>query len=341
MGEEIVNSCCKESPKQPKTGGQAVIEGVMMHSPIGTAVAVRTPAGNILVRKLDTNLLKDKHSIWKKPVFRGAATLIDTMRLGMASLNWSAEIAEDNNDADKSRWSEFLAFLTQIAAFAVAILLFVWLPLQGSKWILDSHGNTTSGTQFTIHILAGIFRLIVFLGYLTAISRFKEVKRLFTYHGAEHQTIHAYEKKLEPLAERALEESPLHQRCGTSFLLLVMVCSIIFYGIFDSLVIIMSGENPSAIMRVLYHLPLIPLVMGLSYELLRVADKNLETSVLARSITRPGLLLQKLTTKRAGRKEVEVAVASLRVSLKQDPGPAVTILDKSDEEPKEAEDEIR
>jgi len=333
--EKMTENPVENTAKQPKTGGQAVIEGVMMHSPVSTAVAVRTPEGNILVRILEIDLLKNKSKVWGKPVFRGAATLIDTMRLGMASLNWSAEIAEGDKDEKESRWNEFLGFISQMAAFAIAIGLFALLPLWGSVWILESISEPSTGIQFAIHILAGIFRIIVFLGYLISISFLKDVKRLFTYHGAEHQTIHAYEKGLEPLAESALEESPLHQRCGTSFLLLVMVCSIIFYGIFDSVVILISGENPAPIIRVLYHLPLIPLVMGFSYELLRLADKNLETSALARAVTHPGLLMQKLTTRKAGLEEIEVAVASLRVSLKQNPGPGVTILPTSDEESEE------
>jgi uncharacterized protein YqhQ len=317
----------KESaPEESKTGGQAVIEGVMMRSPISTAVAVRTPGGQILARKLKMKQLKDRGNIWTKPVFRGAAVLIDTLRLGMKALNWSADIAEESSSSGKKKdnkgRSSAATFLTTAFAFILAIVLFAWLPLQSSKWILEN-GSAAAGQQFGIHMLAGLFRIIAFLIYLGAISFMPDVRRLFMYHGAEHQTIHAWEKGLSPLAENAVKQSPLHQRCGTSFLLLVMLGTIIFYGVFDSLVVLLSGYNPSAFIRILYHLPLIPLVMGLSYELLKLADKHLETSALARAVTAPGLLLQKLTTRKAGLEEIEVAIASLYVSLGRDPGPEV------------------
>jgi uncharacterized protein YqhQ len=316
------------APEESKTGGQAVLEGVMMRSPVSTAVAVRTPDGTIIVKKLKIKELKNSGNIWAKPVFRGAATLIDTLRLGMKALNWSAEIAEESAGSGKKNGSSgFTTFLTTAFAFTLAIVLFAWLPLQSSKWILEGGSSAvTASGQFGIHMLAGLFRMIAFLLYLGAISFMPDVRRLFMYHGAEHQTIHAWEKGLSPLAEKAVEQSPLHQRCGTSFLLLVMLGTILFYGVFDSLVILITGYNPSALIRVLYHLPLIPLVMGLSYELLKLADKHLETSAIAKAVTAPGLLLQKLTTTTAGIREIEVAVASLYVSLGKTPGSDVEIL---------------
>ncbi|MCD4702460.1 MAG: DUF1385 domain-containing protein [Candidatus Aegiribacteria sp.] len=333
-----------KAPEESKTGGQAVLEGVMMRSPISTAVAVRTPGGTIIVKKLDIKELKDRGNIWTKPVFRGAATLIDTLRLGMKALNWSAEIAEDHSSPDKKNSgkgkSAVTAFLTTAFAFTLAIVLFAWLPLQSSKWILESSSSSINASgQFGIHMLAGLFRIIAFLLYLGAISFMPDVRRLFMYHGAEHQTIHAWEKGLSPLAEKAVEQSPLHQRCGTSFLLLVMLGTILFYGIFDSLVVLLTNSSPSALTRVLYHLPLIPLVMGLSYELLKLADKHLETSALAKAITVPGLLLQKLTTRKAGIREIEVAVASLYVSLGRTPGADVEILGREAENLPEEENE--
>ncbi len=291
------------------TGGQAVIEGVMMRSPERTSVAVRRPDGEILVRELRMKLLGKRGPLWKRPVFRGAASLIDTLRLGMSALQWSAEVAEGGDGSERAG---FGSILQTALAFLLAIALFAWLPLQASKWIL---GSDAPGQQFYVHLLAGGFRILAFLAYLTAISFMPEVKRLFTYHGAEHQTIHAWERGGEPLIDAALEESPLHQRCGTSFLLLVMLGTVVFYGVFDSLVVLLLDTDPAAIVRVLYHLPLIPLVLGLSYELLKAADRHLDTSFLARAVTAPGLLLQRITTRRAGREEVEVAVASLRAAL--------------------------
>jgi len=308
------------SPEETRIGGQAVIEGVMMRSPSGSAVAVRTPDGEILARTLLVRTLSERGSIWKKPVFRGAAMLIDTLTLGLKALNWSAAIAE--GDRKDARDQGPLSFLTTAAALILAVGLFAWLPLQSSKWLLAD--GIAPADQFFVHLLAGVFRLAAFLIYLLCISLLPDIRRLFVYHGAEHQTIHAYERNLEPLDENATEQSPLHPRCGTSFLLLVMLSTVLFYAVFDSLIILLFKVNPAAHLRILYHLPLIPLVMGLSYELLRLADRHLDTSRLARWVTAPGLLLQKLTTRKAGLEEVRVAIASLRVSLGQDPGQDVT-----------------
>lgn len=326
---------------ESKTGGQAVIEGVMMRSPISSAVAVRRKSGKILARKIHINQLQDRGPIWKRPVFRGAAILIDTLRLGMKALNWSVEIAEDDSsDEDKKKDpSKRLGagtFLTTVLAFGLALALFVWLPLQSSKWLLGG-GGVSASEQFAVHLLAGCFRIAAFLIYLGVISIMPDIRRLFMYHGAEHQTIHAWEKGLEPLVDRALEQSPLHQRCGTSFLLLVMLATVVFYGIFDSLVVYITGTNPGAFVRILYHLPMIPLVMGISYELLKAADSKLDTSIVARAITIPGLLLQRLTTRKAGREEIEVAVASLMLSLGKNPGACVEILvDEREESPRKS-----
>lgn len=311
------------SDEESRVGGQAVVEGVMMRSPVGSAVAVRTSKGEIVARHLDMDRLCDRGGIWKKPVFRGAAMLVDTLRLGMKALNWSAAVAEDPGKTGDGSGSG--SGLATVLAVLTAVVLFAWLPLQSSKWILS--GADSPAGQFSVHLLAGGFRLVAFLLYIMAISLLPDVRRLFVYHGAEHQTIHAWEGGLEPLPEQAVTQSPLHQRCGTSFLLLVMLATILFYAVIDSLMILAVGVNPQAHVRILYHIPLIPFVMGISYEILRVADRHLETSRLARYVTAPGLLMQRLTTRKAGREEVAVAIASLRVSLGEDPGPDVRMAD--------------
>lgn len=296
----------------------------MMRSPQGAAVAVRVPEGDIVARRLETPLIGERGEIWKRPVFRGAATLIDTLRLGLAGLNWSAEIIEESEGRKTSRLS---GFLSTAAAVVLAVVVFAWLPLQASMWTLGD------GSQMAIHLLAGVYRVAAFFVYIAAISLMPDVRRLFAYHGAEHQTIHAFEKSLssggdgdpERLADAAAGESPLHQRCGTSFLLLVMLATIAFYAVLDTGVVLAFGHAPGAALRILYHLPLIPLVLGLSYEALKLADRHLETSALARAVTAPGLLLQRLTTREADREMVEVAIASLRLSLGEEPPPDVRI----------------
>jgi uncharacterized protein YqhQ len=320
----------EERARGSNVGGQAVIEGVMMRSPQGAAVAVRSPGGDIVARRLETPLIGDRGDLWKRPVFRGAATLIDTLRLGLAGLNWSAEIVEESEGKSSSGVSGFLS-----TAFAVvlAVVLFAWLPLQAAMWTLGE------SSQIAIHLLAGAYRVAAFFGYIAAISLMPDIRRLFAYHGAEHQTIHAFERSLsseggddpEELAEAAAAESPLHQRCGTSFLLLVMLATILFYALLDTGVVLAFGHAPGAAVRILYHLPLIPLVLGLSYEALKLADRHLETSALARAVTAPGLLLQRLTTRRADREMVEVAIASLQLSLGQEALPGVRIAGTADD----------
>jgi uncharacterized protein YqhQ len=151
------------------------------------------------------------------------------------------------------------------------------------------------------------------------------IRRIFVYHGAEHQTLHAWEKGAESLEQSAVLESPLHQRCGTSFLLLVILMGILFYAVVDTAMTALVGSSIQAHWRVLYHLPLLPLVMGLGYEVLRVIDRHLESSSLARLASAPGMLLQRMTTRRAGASEVEVAAAALRLATGGDPGPAVAV----------------
>lgn len=304
----------------PRVGGQAVIEGVMMRSRQRAAVAVRDPEGRIVARVLNKSLIEQSSPIWRKPFFRGAANLLDTLRLGMAGLNWSAEVAE--GEQGSSRGSSFLG---TALAVVLAVVFFAWLPLKAGIWILPE------SSQFAVHLLAGLFRITAFFLYILAISLIPDIRRVFQYHGAEHQTIHAFERDGESLVEAAAAESPLHQRCGTSFLLLVMLGAVVFYAVVDSLVVALSETRLDAHWRLLYHVPLIPLVLGVSYELLKLADRHLESSAIARLATYPGMLLQRLTTRRADRSQVEVAVASLRLALREDPGPEVTVLGEEEE----------
>ena len=311
-------------------GGQAVIEGVMMKSPVGAAVAVREPSGRIAAARLNLRLLSERSQIWSKPVFRGFATLVDTLRLGMRALEWSALRQETGSSGDatedageKTPKRSGGAGLSMALAFVVAIVFFVWLPLQLSKWIVAADES-----QLALHLLAGLFRIVFFVCYLVGISALKEVRRVFVYHGAEHQSIHAYHEHGTGLTpDLAKGYSPIHQRCGTSFLVLLVLVTVVLYAIIDSLVILTTGADLSPALRILYHVPLIPLVVGLSYEVLRAVDSHLETSSLARLLSRPGMFLQRLTTRKAGPEEAEVAIAALMVSLDEDPGEKVRMVE--------------
>lgn len=302
------------SSSRPNIGGQAIIEGVFMRAPGGAAAAVRKSDGTIIAKNMTSLIPRERGGILSKPVFRGAVNLIGTLKMGFAALNWSAEAAEEKKEGKNSSGTGVGTIIANIAAVLLAIVLFAWLPLRLGQWIVP--GSITGGTeQFLIHITAGVFRIIAFILYIAGISFMPEIRRVFMYHGAEHQVIHAWEDGSDSLASDGANNTPLHARCGTSFLMYVMIITIICYTIIDSGVYLVTGISPAAHWRVLYHLPLIPMVMGIAYEVLKTADKHIETSVLARMLSRPGLWLQHLTTKRATAEMLEVAETAAKMAL--------------------------
>lgn len=301
--------------KRPSIGGQAIIEGVFMRAPGGAAAAVRKSDGTIVARSMNHLVPAERTGILSKPVFRGAVNLIETLKMGFTALNWSAETVEEKTEGKKS--SSAGMWLANIAAVALALVLFAWLPLRLAQWLTPA-SVTGSIEQFYIHMIAGAFRIFAFVLYIMAISLMPDIRRVFMYHGAEHQTIHAWEDGSDHLAVDAAKQTPLHARCGTSFLMYVMIITIICYTIIDSLVYLATGVSPAAHWRVLYHLPLIPFVMGISYEVLKTADKHLDTSSFARALSKPGLWLQRLTTRKATPDMLEVAETAARMALGYD-----------------------
>lgn len=315
--------------KRPNIGGQALIEGVFMRAPGGAAAAVRKSDGKIVAKDMSYLIPEERTGILSKPIFRGAVNLIDTMKMGFSALNWSAETVEEKKEDTGKKKSNIGMWLANIAAVALAMVLFAWLPLKLSGWIVDWINPASGGVeQFYIHIIAGIFRIVAFILYIMAISFMPDIKRVFMYHGAEHQVIHAWENGSDNLAADAAKESPLHARCGTSFLMYVMIVTILCYTIIDSLVYLVTGVSPEAHIRVLYHLPLIPLVMGISYEVLKTADKHLDTSAFARILSKPGLWMQKLTTKTATDEMLEVSEAAAKMALGKDLPESIVIVEE-------------
>lgn len=288
-----------------------------MRAPDGAAAAVRKSDGTIVAKNMKYLVPPARTGILSKPIFRGAINLIDTMKMGFSALNWSAETVEEKKDSkDKKKSANIGMWLANIGAVALAMVLFAWLPLRLASWIVSLIGPSSGGIeQFYIHIIAGTFRIFAFILYIMAISLMPDIRRVFMYHGAEHQVIHAWEDGSDNLAEDAAKQTPLHARCGTSFLMYVMIVTILCYTIIDSLVYLATGVSPAAHWRVLYHLPLIPLVMGISYEVLKAADKHLDTSAFARSLSKPGLWLQRLTTKPATPEMLEVAETAAKMAL--------------------------
>jgi uncharacterized protein YqhQ len=303
-------------------GGQAVVEGVMMRGPERIAVAVREPNGHIAVHSFPYAPMSRKHKWLKLPIIRGAIGLFESMKIGLSALEWSAGIAsgaEVDESGKSSKLADRLGLgLSFLVATVLALGLFMYIPLLLGKLVagLTSCGPATR--QLVINAVAGGIRIIVLLLYLGAISWWKEIGRVFQYHGAEHKTIFAFEKH-EPLTpDVVVKQSRFHPRCGTSFLLIVAVSAILFFMIVDSLIVLVFGEYPSVLARVLVHVPLIPVVAGISYEFLKFSAKRTENRIV-RILIQPGLWLQRITTKEPDPAMCEVAVYALKHALGEDP----------------------
>ena len=299
--------------KKITVGGQAVIEGVMMRSPYAVATAVRNPEGDIIVNSFPFISLSKKSKIWGLPILRGAVSLGEALYLGIKTLNWSAEIAAGNDEKEKKRGNglmqKLFSVLTTVFALALGVGIFMYIP-----YFVTGLVKQSSGSQLLFHAVAGSIRIILFLAYLYLISLWKEIRRVFEYHGAEHKSIFAFEKTGEASAESAAEYSRFHPRCGTSFLLITAIVIIFLFAILDSLLVPLIGEFKSPLHRLVIHLPFIPLVAGISYEVLRMSGEKQENKIWSQLI-KPGLWLQKITTKEPDASQVEVAVKALQRSL--------------------------
>ena len=295
-------------------GGQAVIEGVMMRAPGMIATAVRRPNGEILVKKEPFRSLGERFSLFKLPLLRGAVGLVEMMVIGIRTLNFSAEAAlatEMKEEGRNKKHGSFSLGLTVAVSLAIGVGIFFVTPLVATSALFSVEQE-----PLAFNLLAGGIRIALLLGYLVIISMLKDVKRLFEYHGAEHKAVFAFEKGEELEVERAAIQTRFHPRCGTSFLLIVMLVSIGVFSILDSVLINLRGEL-SVGLRLLTHLPLIPLVGGVSYEFIRTSARNSGT-MLGRVVVAPGLWLQKITTSEPDAGQLEVALVALRCALGQD-----------------------
>jgi uncharacterized protein YqhQ len=282
-------------------GGQAVIEGVMMRGPKLVATAVREPSGKISVKVDPVKSIGDTYPILKKPMLRGVVALGESLVLGIKSLSYSAKMAgeEDEQLSDK----ELVG--TILFALVMAVVLFVVIPTSAAKYL---HAATTS--PILLNLMEGALRLAIFLVYIYGISRMKDIKRVFQYHGAEHKTIHAYEAGVPLTVENVQKFSTLHPRCGTAFLLIVMIVSIFVFAFLGW---------PDLWLRILSRVILLPVVAGVSYEIIRFAGRT-KNPVVHMAIL-PGLWLQKITTNQPADEMVEVAIQSLEAVIATDPVP--------------------
>ncbi|MDA8227059.1 MAG: DUF1385 domain-containing protein [Desulfitobacterium hafniense] len=274
-------------------GGQALIEGVMMRGPRQTAIAVRLPDGQIEVTHHKINPWSAR-PIFKLPILRGFVALVDSLVIGTKALMYSANRAIGEEEGEELSFWEMA--LTVVLALGFGMILFVGLPT-GSAHLLR---GAVEGVVWQ-NLLEGAFRLIVFFAYVLLISRMKDIQRVFQYHGAEHKAIFTHEAGQELTVENARKFSTLHPRCGTSFLLIVVVVSIFVFAFL--------GLNPLW-WRIVSRILLMPLVAGVAYEILKLSARHMD-SLAFKWLIVPGLLLQKLTTREPDDSQIEVAIAAL------------------------------
>ena len=285
-------------------GGQAVMEGVMMRVPGAYATAVRDPDGNIQIDRHDFKSKVDAYPFLKLPLLRGIIGLFESLKIGYSTLQWSAEISIPEEEASKET-SKFVDVLLTIFSLALALGLFFVAPIGLTSWLFDKDQDA-----FIFNVISGMFRVIFFITYLALISLMKDVRRLFQYHGAEHKTVYNFESGKELSISNAQQFPTQHPRCGTSFLFIIMLVAILSFAILDS-VVLFYVEELKIWMRLIFHIPFIPIVAGLGYEVLKLTAKH-RSNIFFRALAQPGLWLQNITTKQPDDEQVEVALEALK-----------------------------
>ncbi len=289
-------------------GGQAVLEGVMMKNKDKYAIAVRKPDGEIEV-DIDEYTGVTKNSVIKTlPFFRGVFNFIDSLVLGIKSLNYSAGFYEDEEDKEtkldkamskifKGNGEKVMTGFVTFLSVALAIGIFIVLPYYLTEWLTKDVRNETLTA-----LIEGLLRIIIFVLYVALISLSKDIKRTYRYHGAEHKCINCIEHGHPLTVSNVMKSSRLHRRCGTSFLLLVVLVSVVLF-------FFIRVDNP--LLKVVIRLLLVPVIAGIAYEILRIAGRH--NNLFVKIISAPGLALQKLTTREPDESMVEVAIAAVEV----------------------------
>jgi uncharacterized protein YqhQ len=324
-------------PNKPlQVGGQAVIEGVMMRAPGRIATAVRRSNGEIVVKKQDYVSLAEKNKIFKLPILRGAVGLVEMMFIGIETLNFSAEVAMRDIEAEKhsknngnapkkeKKQSNLKLALTVLFSLVVGIAIFFITPL-----LITTKLFNVEQDAFWFNFIAGGIRLTILLGYLIIISLMKDVKRLFEYHGAEHKAVFTFESQGALTVDSAKLFTRFHPRCGTSFILIVMITAMLLFSIFDSVLILWIGKVSLPI-RLMTHIPLIPLVGGVAYEFIRWSAKK-STTTVGKMLVAPGLWLQRITTSEPDGPQMEVALVAIKCALGIEDDRAVTYVQHASE----------
>lgn len=315
----------KEIWKKPKicsdAGGSALIEGVMMRNKNRMAISVRKSTGEIYTEVKDTVPWTKKRKIYGFPFIRGAVSMLESMVSGVKVLMDSAELVdfEDENEKESKfdlwlqkvlgeNYITYLLYSSVVIALVFGIGLFMLLPNVIAGFAVSFlRLNTASGTgAFLANLVEGLIRITIFLLYMILVSQNKEIKRVFQYHGAEHKTIHAYENAEELTVENVRKHTTIHPRCGTTFMFLVIMISIVIFAF--------TGWH-NKFVNLIVRLALLPLVSGVSYEVLKFAART--DNKLIRAMSIPGLMLQKITTKEPDDSMIEVAIASLKAVVEE------------------------
>ena len=290
-----------------RIGGQAVIEGVMMKNMDRYAVSVRKPDGKIETKVEECVSFAEKHPLFKLPILRGMVNFLESMVIGMQTLNYSASFYEDAEEQTEEKTEQFLEkFLGEKAekvimgivlvfSLAISIGLFMILP-----YIASEAAGKLIHNEYGILLMEGVIRIVIFLGYIVLISQMEDIKRVFMYHGAEHKTINCLEAGVPLTPENVDNFSRLHKRCGTSFIFIVMIISMVFFFFI---------RVDTIWLRIVLRLLFLPLVAGVSYEFIRLAGSS--DHPLVQIFSKPGLALQRLTTKEPDHSMIEVAIASV------------------------------
>lgn len=314
----------KENLKnKASVGGQALIEGIMMMGPEGAAVSVRVPDGSIDTEKVPVKHLKDKYKFLGWPIIRGIVNYIESMVFGYKCLMMSAEKSglddidsSDENQSKLDKWlsehlnEKFMAVLTGIASvlgMGLAFVLFFYLPTITVKFL----NGLTDGvlTDFKA-LLEGVIRMCIFVVYIALVSLMKDIKRTFMYHGAEHKTIFCYENGLDLTVENVRKQSRFHPRCGTSFIFVIIIISVILSS---AISVTFKGLHDNTVLWMAVKLLILPLIAGISYEFIKYAGKH--DNALVKILAAPGLWMQRLTTKEPDDSMIEVALEAFKAVI--------------------------
>lgn len=317
----------KQNMHKTSVGGQALIEGIMMQGPRGMAVSVRTPEGEIDTQYIKVKRLKDRFPFFGWPIIRGVVNFFESMATGYKCLMHSAEIATSGEEAEEEPTSRFgkwvqdklgdklisiITFIGTLLGFALAFALFFYLPIVVFSWLNRLADGGLTVWQGSIE---GCMKILIFVLYILFVSRMKEINRTFQYHAAEHKTIFCYENGLDLTVENVRKQSRFHPRCGTSFIFVMLIFSVVFYTLLSKVFPVIAANR---MLWMVLRLAFLPVIIGLGYEFIKYAGRH--DNLLVRILSAPGLWMQRLTTKEPTEDAImEVGIASLKAVITGNP----------------------